>query len=83
MGPKSRRLSFILIIMMLLGISVALVLAALKDNIVYFYSPTELLMKEPPMGQRLRVGGLVKQGSYLLENDGITSRFVITDKKVR
>ena len=81
MGPKSRRLSFILMVMLLLGISAALVLAALKDNIVYFYSPTELLMKEPPMGQRLRVGGLVKQGSYLLENDGITSRSVITDKK--
>ena len=81
MGPKSRRLSFILVVLVPLGISVALVLAALKDNIVYFYSPTEILVKEPPMGQRLRVGGLVKQGSYLLEDDGLTSIFVITDKK--
>ncbi len=46
-----------------LGLAVGLVLFALRDNIVFFYGPTELAEKAPPPGARLRIGGLVKQGS--------------------
>ena len=63
-----------------LGIAMGLVLFALRDNIVFFYGPSELAQKPPKAGQRLRIGGLVKQGSLVREN-GQTVRFAVTDTK--
>ncbi|MBE0533341.1 MAG: cytochrome c maturation protein CcmE [Rhodospirillales bacterium] len=78
MKPKRRRLTFVLIGMGLLGAAAALVLAAFRDSIVFFYSPTEILAKALPAEQRIRVGGLVEEGS-LEKVAGGTVRFKITD----
>jgi cytochrome c-type biogenesis protein CcmE len=64
-----------------LGIVSALVLTAFSDNLVFFYSPTELRAKAVPAGERVRIGGLVETGSVTHEADGRTIEFRVTDGK--
>jgi cytochrome c-type biogenesis protein CcmE len=80
MTRKTRRLVLIGSAGVALCLAVALVLVALRDNIVFFYGPSELAQKAPHAGTRLRIGGLVKQGSLLRES-GETVRFAVTDTK--
>ena len=79
MKPKRRRLTFVLIGMGLLGAAAALVLMAFRDNIVFFYSPTEVHAKALAPDQRIRVGGLVEEGSVEKSAGGKTVHFKITD----
>jgi cytochrome c-type biogenesis protein CcmE len=67
-------------ILVLVASAAALVFGALKENIVYFYGPSELAAARLSVGARFRLGGLVKQGSILREQSG-TVRFTITDGK--
>jgi cytochrome c-type biogenesis protein CcmE len=78
MTRKKRRLALIGAAGGLLALSAALVLAALRDQIVFFYSPTEIAEKAPVPGTRLRLGGLVGEGSVARRADGSVD-FVITD----
>ena len=78
MKLKHKRLTFVLIALLLLSSSAALILTAFEDNIVFFYSPTELKNKSPGPNQRLRIGGLVKPGSVKKASGGVTT-FAITD----
>ena len=79
MKRKHRRLSVVVLAMLGLGGAAALVLTALEDNIVFFYSPTQVAEKAPDPGRRLRIGGLVKEGSRRRLEDGVTEAFVVTD----
>src|SRR3977135_4302733 len=63
MTRKKRRLVLISAALAVLGLALGLVLVALRDNIVFFYGPSELAQKAPRAGQRLRVGGPVEAGS--------------------
>jgi len=67
-------------ILVLVAGAAALVFGALKQNIVYFYGPSELATVELLQGARFRLGGLVEQGSILREQGG-TVRFAVTDGK--
>ena len=58
----------------------ALVLVALKDSIVFFNSPTDVVEKHLAPGTRIRIGGLVKEGS-VQRGDGLAVRFAVTDGK--
>lgn len=80
MTRKTRRLVLIGSAGFALSLAVTLVLLALRDNIVFFYGPSELAQKAPQPGTRLRIGGLVRQGSLVHEN-GETVRFAVTDTK--
>jgi cytochrome c-type biogenesis protein CcmE len=80
MTRKKRRLVLISSALAVLCLALGLVLVALRDNIVFFYGPSELAQKAPHEGQRLRIGGLVKQGSLVREGES-TVRFAITDTK--
>src|ERR1700731_155836 len=80
MTRKKRRLVLISAALAALGLALGLVLLALRDNIVFFYGPRELAHKAPRAGQRLRIGGLVRQGSLGHDGDR-TVRFAVTDKK--
>jgi cytochrome c-type biogenesis protein CcmE len=80
MTRKTRRLVLIGSAGAALSLAVALVLLALRDNIVFFYGPSELAQKAPHPGARLRIGGLVRQGSLVRES-GQTVRFAVTDTK--
>jgi cytochrome c-type biogenesis protein CcmE len=75
--PKHRRLTFVVIGVALLGIAAALVLSALEESIVFFHSPSELTNAQALSDRRLRVGGLVEEGSVV--QAGATVTFRITD----
>ena len=78
MKRKHKRLTFMMIAFLLLGSAAALILTAFEDNIVFFYSPTELGKKKPKPAQRVRVGGLVMTGSVEKPGGGVIA-FIITD----
>jgi cytochrome c-type biogenesis protein CcmE len=78
---KRRRLYAVLAGLTMLGIAVALVLAALRDSVVFFYSPSDLTQKTIAVNQRVRIGGLVATGSVAKSADGRTTRFTVTDMK--
>jgi len=78
MTRKDKRLALIFGALAALGLSMALVLFALRENIVFFRTPTEIAEKKLPAGTRLRIGGLVKPGSFVKEAAG-EARFVVTD----
>jgi cytochrome c-type biogenesis protein CcmE len=61
-----------------LAVAVALILSALKDSIVFFNSPTDVVEKHVAPGSRIRLGGLVKDGSVVRGND-LAVRFEVTD----
>lgn len=65
----------------LAGVAVAafLVLNAFKNNLVFFFSPTQVASKEAPTNRTFRIGGLVEGGSLKRDGDGLTVRFVVTD----
>ena len=75
---KQKRAALILAGLALLGIAAGLVLYALRDTIVFFYTPSELAEKNVQPGQRFRLGGLVEKGS-IIKGEGMTVRFVVTD----
>ena len=77
MPPKAKRLLVVFAITALLGIAVMLVLGALRENIVFFYTPTDITTSGTKSGQPLRLGGLVKEGSVTI--DGLQSVFTVTD----
>lgn len=78
MTRKQKRLAGIGFIAAVLVAAVALVLVALRDEIVFFYTPTEIIKEhKAAAGQRFRLGGLVKEGSVVKK--GVSVSFVITD----
>jgi len=77
MIPKRRRLWLLLGSLGTLGVAAALVLTALNDNLVFFYSPTQVAEKAIAPDRRFRLGGLVEQGS--VQKEGQTVRFTVTD----
>ncbi|CAB3918447.1 cytochrome c maturation protein CcmE [Achromobacter denitrificans] len=79
MSPRKRRALAIAGGLGLLALAAALVLNALQSNLVFFFSPTQVMAKEAPASGSFRVGGLVEQGSLRREADGLTLRFVVTD----
>jgi cytochrome c-type biogenesis protein CcmE len=78
MTRKRRRLYFIGLGLLGLFAGTGLVLSAFQDNLVFFFSPTEIAAKMPAPSQRFRVGGLVEDGS--VRKSGQTVTFVVTDK---
>ena len=76
MKPKSQRLIILFFFLTLLGLSTFLVLKSLEDNIIYFYSPTDInkkiLSNEIDLSKRIRIGGLVKENSILKEGKKIS-----------
>ncbi len=77
MSPKRRRLWLLVASLGVLGAAVGLVLSALNDNLVFFYSPTQVAEKTIAPERRFRVGGLVEPGS--VQKAGTEVRFVVTD----
>jgi cytochrome c-type biogenesis protein CcmE len=78
MTRKQRRLALIGSGLGVLGLAAALVLFALKDSIVFFNSPTDVVEKHVAPGSRIRLGGLVKPGT-LMRGDNLLVKFEVTD----
>ena len=82
MNPKYKRLLILVLILSILGLATKLVLMALKENIIYFYTPNELREKYGEVeniNNKIRIGGLVLKGSVIIDKN--ISIFKITDKK--
>jgi cytochrome c-type biogenesis protein CcmE len=77
---KKRRLYFVLALMVAGAGGAALVIAALKDNVLYFYSPSDVAQKHVSPGTPFRIGGLVEAGS-LKHGDGAEVDFTVSDGK--
>lgn len=77
MTRKQRRLTIIASLGLVLAVASALIFSALRDQIVFFYSPSELAAKQVAPGQPIRVGGLVETGTWV--KNGKTNTFTITD----
>ncbi|MEO8718056.1 MAG: cytochrome c maturation protein CcmE [Burkholderiales bacterium] len=77
MTPRARRAVLILCVVAAMGAATALVANAFRSNLVFFYSPSQVMAKESPAGRTFRLGGLVERGS--LTRDGLTVRFFVSD----
>jgi cytochrome c-type biogenesis protein CcmE len=78
MTRKRRRLYTLLLALAGLGVATALVLAAFQDELVFFYSPTDIAANKPAPGRAIRLGGMVEAGSVQKLPDGVT-KFRVTD----
>ena len=82
MNAKYRRLFITIIVILTLGLATKLILMALEDNIVYFYTPNDLIEKfgdTKNIQNKIRIGGLVLESS--IKKEGEKSIFMITDRK--
>ena len=82
MNPKYKRILILFLILTILGLATKLVLMALKENIIYFYTPNELKKKYgnvKNIDNKIRIGGLVLENSVVINKN--ESIFEITDKK--
>lgn len=78
MTRKQRRLTIIGACAVVLSVAAALVLVAMRDTIVFFHGPTDVVEKAIASGTRFRLGGLVKEGSVVRQGQTVT--FDVTDK---
>jgi cytochrome c-type biogenesis protein CcmE len=79
MKPRHKRMALIVGGVAGLGIAAWLVLSAFQENLVFFYSPTQVANREAPQGKAFRIGGLVQEGSLKRGSDGLTVSFNVTD----
>ncbi len=79
MTPRRKRL--MLVVGILLGVSLATLFAtrALRENLSYFYDPTQVAQGEAPRGRSIRVGGMVTKGSVKRESGSLEVKFDVTD----
>jgi cytochrome c-type biogenesis protein CcmE len=79
MKPRHKRLVFIVVGVVGLSAAGLFVANAFRSNLVYFFSPTEILEGKAPSDKLFRIGGLVEKGSVKRSADGLKVDFVITD----
>lgn len=77
MKRRHKRITFILAGLTTLGVAAYFVTSALRNNLVFFFSPTQVAAKEAPINRTFRIGGLVQEGT--LRRDGEVIRFTVTD----
>jgi cytochrome c-type biogenesis protein CcmE len=79
MKSRHKRLVFIVAGLAGLAVAVGLIANAFNQNLVFFFSPSDILANQAPINHDFRLGGLVQQGSLERENDGLTVHFIVTD----
>jgi cytochrome c-type biogenesis protein CcmE len=79
MKARHRRFAWIGAGLVALGVAAALVLNAFQSNLVFFFTPSQVVAKEAPKSRPFRVGGLVEQGSLTRDPDSLTVHFRVTD----
>jgi len=79
MKRRHKRIAFIVAGLAGLGIAATFVLSAFQNNLVFFFSPSQVVAKHAPVNRTFRIGGLVETGSLKRENDGLTAHFTVTD----
>jgi len=79
MKARHKRFVFVALAIAGVGIAAAMAISALKSNISYYFTPTQIEAGEAPKDQVFRVGGLVEKGTLERQKDGLTVQFVVTD----
>jgi len=79
MKRRHKRVVFIFACLAAIGLATWLVLGAFRNNLVFFFSPTQIATKEAPVGKTFRIGGLVQDGTLKRDTDGLTIHFTVTD----
>ena len=79
MKARSKRLILVLVAVAGVALASVLVTQALRSNMAYFFTPTQIINGEAPADQLLRIGGMVKDGSIKRVGDGLTVEFLVTD----
>mgnify|MGYP001572569855 FL=1 len=79
MKPRHKKMVLIVGGVAALGAAAALVLNAFQSNLVFFFSPSQVMANEAPRDRAFRIGGLVEAGSVKRHTDGLTVRFNVTD----
>jgi cytochrome c-type biogenesis protein CcmE len=79
MKPRHKRFAIVGVGVVALAIVTTLVLKAFNENLVFFFTPTQVAENKAPQGRTFRIGGLVETGSVQRQADGVTVRFVVTD----
>ena len=79
MRPRRQRMIFVGVVLIGVAIATALALTAIGENMLYFYSPSQIAAGEAPRGHDVRVGGLVVDGSIARQANGLEVRFDLTD----
>jgi cytochrome c-type biogenesis protein CcmE len=83
MTPRRKRLALALAVFGAAALTTALVMNAFRSNLVFFYSPSDIVAQQAPAARPFRLGGLVETGSLVRQSDGVTLRFVVTDTAQR
>lgn len=85
MKARHKRLILISAGLATLGLAAWLILSAFQKNLVFFFTPTQILAGEAPHGRSFRMGGMVEAGSIARQPDGVTVSFIVTDtaQKIR
>lgn len=78
-STQKKRLGLIAGGLIICGAAAALVFNAFEENLVFFFSPSQVAAHEVPEGRAFRIGGFVQEGSVQRQKDGVTVRFDVTD----
>ncbi len=79
MRARHKRFAFIAVGLLVLGIAVALILKSFNSNLVFFFTPSQVVSGEAPKEGNFRIGGLVEKGSLERLQDGTHVKFRVTD----
>jgi cytochrome c-type biogenesis protein CcmE len=77
--PRRRRMVLVGLIVLGVGAATAFALTAFKDNLLYYYPPTDVTAGKAPADRVFRLGGMVEEGSLKRETGSMEVRFVVTD----
>ncbi|MGI9290723.1 MAG: cytochrome c maturation protein CcmE [Gammaproteobacteria bacterium] len=78
---RKKRLGLILLMVCGVALGVGLALKSLDENIMFFYTPTEVMSDKAPTDKLFRIGGMVVEGSVVRPGDGLTVKFDLTDNE--
>ena len=79
--PRKKRMAIVGIILLGMGAAAALILTAFEKNLLYFYSPTQIVSGEAPTTRAFRIGGLVEQDSVMRDPQSLQVSFNLTDTR--
>jgi cytochrome c-type biogenesis protein CcmE len=79
MTPRRKRLFVVLAILGGVAVSVALAMMASRENIMFYYDPSQIAAGKAPVTKRFRIGGMVVKGSVSRKPGDLEVKFVLTD----
>ena len=79
MNSTQKRVGLVVGGLAIVGVAATLVLSAFEENLVFFFSPSQVAANEAPEGRAFRIGGFVEEASVKRQSDGVTVQFVVTD----